>query len=357
LSRKPTTNKSDKKKLFFGEHLEIKPAFMQRPKSMEEVMAEAFSQNNLNKDELNTTVELQATVENPANLVIDKEIKTTVDSNTTLAVNASVENLLNSSNSNKEIETAVASNATLAPTTTVENIASLKDSKNSVALSDETSLSELLPATVANNATVVNKSNNIETLATVVNSATVVNKSNNIKTLATIANSATVVKKSNNIETSAAVANSATVVKKAIELENIPQRLRADISLLNRLVVVHWQSLPEQENISSNYWYAYAQAWHWIEDNVLPHLDKDSKLTLRYCYRKAFGDPMAKGRFFAGQTLLAQEVGLSKRRIQDVLEIFNLLGWVCKTAHHNRGGYKGTEYQMCLPIEVINYFI
>lgn len=342
MSRKQT-NKSDKKKVFFGEHLEIKPAFMQRPKSMEEVMAEAFSQNNQKKDKSNATVEQETTVENSVALDKSKTVETTVASNSTLVPITTVE----LSNLDKEtIETTVASNSTLALTTTVEDLNLDKEKleatidfsstlapkstiepiisiRNNLALSDEDKSFISVPATIVNNATVAKKATNV-----------------------------TNIKKDNN----ATVVNNATVAEQDISLEEIPQRLRADIAILKRLVTPNWQALPEQENISSNYWYAYAQAWHWIEDNVVTHLDKDSKLTLRHCYRKAFGDPAAKGRFFAGQSLLAQEVGLSKRRIQDVLEIFNLLGWVRKTAHHNRGGYKGTDYQMYLPNVVIDYF-
>ncbi|MFY9225367.1 MAG: hypothetical protein WAQ98_22015 [Blastocatellia bacterium] len=362
MARKQT-DKSDKKKLFFGEHLEIKPAFMQRPKSMEEVMAEAFSKTNDLKADSSATVETKTTVENPVNLINNQELETRVESKSTLVPSATVENLVETSDSkttvafdatleltptvenlsldNKAIETTVDSNSALAFTATVENLSldnkAIETTVDSIAtlaskptiepiislrdilsLSDEDKLSRLVPATVVNDATVAKNDANIAITATVVDNA--------------------------------------TVAKQSLGLEEIPQRLRTDVAMLKRLVLVNWQALPEQENISSNYWYAYAQAWHWIEDNVVTHLDKDSKLTLRHCYRKAFGDPTAKGKFFAGQSLLAQEVGLSKRRIQDVLEIFNLLGWVCKTAHHNRGGYKGTDYQMYLPTTVIDYF-
>ena len=315
MARKQT-DKLDKKKLFFGEHLEIKPAFMQRPKSMEEVMAEAFSKTNNLKPDSNTTVEQPSTVEDSANLD-SAAIETTVDLNSTIA-STTIENL--SLDKDEQIKTTVDSVTTIASVPTVESVLSLKDN---VPLSDEEKLSILVSATVVNTATVAEQVNNIVTVQ----------------------------------ETKiATVVDNATVAEININLEEIPQRLRTDVAMLKRLVLVNWQALPEEENISSNYWYAYAQAWHWIEDNVITHLDKDSKLTLRHCYRKAFGDPTAKGKFFAGQSLLAQEVGLSKRRIQDVLEIFNLLGWVRKTAHHNRGGYKGTDYEMYLPEIVINYF-
>ncbi len=336
MARKQT-DKSDKKKLFFGEHLEIKPAFMQRPKSMEEVMAEAFSKSNDLKVDSSATVETKTTVENPVNLINNQELETRVDLDSTLVPSATVENLVETNDS----KTTIAFDATLELTPTVENLS--LDSK-------------AIETTVAFSSTLASK----PTIETIISLRDILSLSDEDKSpklvSATVVNNATVAKNDANIAITATVADNTTVAKQSLDLEEIPQRLRTDIAMLKRLVVANWQALPEQENISSNYWYAYAQAWHWIEDNVITHLDKDSKLTLRHCYRKAFGDPAAKGKFFAGQSLLAQEVGLSKRRIQDVLEIFNLLGWVRKTAHHNRGGYKGTDYQMYLPTTVIDYF-
>jgi len=337
LARKQT-DKSDKKKLFFGEHLEIKPAFMQRPKSMEEVMAEAFSKSNDLKTDSSATVETKTTVEDSVNLTNKQELETRVESKSTLAPSTTVENLSETSNS----KTTVAFDATLAPTTTIENLRL----DNSKAIK-----------TTVDSITTIALESTIEPITSLKDTISLPDEDKLSKLVsATVVNDATVAKNDINIAIPATVVDNATIAEQDISLEEIPQRLRTDVAMLKRLVLVNWQALSEQENISSNYWYAYAQAWHWIEDNVVTHLDKDSKLTLRHCYRKAFGDPAAKGKFFAGQSLLAQEVGLSKRRIQDVLEIFNLLGWVRKTAHHNRGGYKGTDYQMYLPDTVIDYF-
>lgn len=343
MARKQT-DKSDKKKLFFGEHLEIKPAFMQRPKSMEEVMAEAFSKTNDLKADSSATVETKTTVENPVNLINNQELETRVESKSTLVPSATVESLLETSDS----KTTVAFDATLELTPTVENL-----SLDSKAIETTVDFNSALAFT----ATVENLSLDNKAIETTVDSIATLASKPTIEPIISLRDilSLSDEDKSSKL-VSATVVDNATVAKQSLDLEDIPQRLRTDVAMLKRLVLVNWQALPEQENISSNYWYAYAQAWHWIEDNVVTHLDKDSKLTLRHCYRKAFGDPTAKGKFFAGQSLLAQEVGLSKRRIQDVLEIFNLLGWVCKTAHHNRGGYKGTDYQMYLPTTVIDYF-
>ncbi|MBI4855054.1 MAG: hypothetical protein HY819_24905 [Acidobacteria bacterium] len=309
MSRKQSV---DKKK-FFGDHLEIKPVFMQRPKSMEEVMAETFSKPS--------TVENNATVEN----------KTPTDIHATVELQATVENLSVENNATVENKTPTDIHATVELQATVENLS------------------------VENNATVEKKA--------IVNSKTLKNqaKDNNINTLPEIEKPelefpATAVK-TTVVKTT--VANNSTVAIQ-IPLEEVPGRLRADVSLLRRVITIKWQTFPEIENLASDsptYWQAYTKAWHWIEDEVVPYLDKDSKLTLRRCYRKAFGDITAKGKFFAGQTSLAQEVGLSKRRIQDILEIFNLLGWVKKIAHHNRGGYKGTDYEMCLPSKAIECFL
>ncbi|MEW6737227.1 MAG: hypothetical protein AB1489_38435 [Acidobacteriota bacterium] len=233
--------RSDKKKSsFFGDHLEIKPAFMQKPKSLAEVMAEAFSQQPLESpatDEPSSTVALISTTDQ---------------------------------------------NPTPSDQTTVE-----------------------LSATVA--------------LSSAVAAAT-------------------------------AAAEPAT-----IETET-PIRLQEEVARLRGVINDRWQALPEQLP-TPEYWQGYALAWHWLEDELLPHLEKDLKLTLRRCYRKAFGDPAAVGKFFAGQTLLAKEVGLSKRRIQDIMEIFNILGWVCKVGHYNRGNRKGTDYEMRLPTQALNIFL
>src|SRR5262249_46873901 len=134
----------------------------------------------------------------------------------------------------------------------------------------------------------------------------------------------------------------------AAVVSDIPIRFRDEVSRLKDTTDHPWERV-ETKSDSREYWSGYSKAWHWLEDNILQHLDKDSKLTLRRCYRKAFGEPNSNGTFFTGQTALAREVGLSKRRIQDILEIFNLLEWVVKTAHHNRGELKGTQYEMRLP--------
>ena len=300
-------------------------------------MAEAFSKTNNLKTDSSATVETKTTVQDSVNLTNNQEIETIVESKSTLVPSATVENLLKTSDS----KTTVAFDATLALTPTVENLS----------LDNKT-----IETTVASSATIASKPT-IETIISFRDVVSLSDEDNPSKLVsATVVENATVAKNDIDIAITATIAEDTTVAKQSLDLEEIPQRLRTDVAMLKRLVLVNWQTLPEQENISSNYWYAYAQAWHWIEDNVIAHLDKDSKLTLRHCYRKAFGDPTAKGKFFAGQSLLAQEVGLSKRRIQDVLEIFNLLGWVRKTAHHNRGGYKGTDYQMYLPDTVIDYF-
>lgn len=271
MTRKQTA-KPDKKK-FFGDHLEIKPTFMQRPKSMEEVMTEAFSHSTV---EQNATVVSNSTIEHKVLASSAVEYQTTVDK-TSVADNSTVEKNIKTNKSSIDKETSI----------------------------DRTTE----PTTVAKITTIEEKT---------------------------------------------------TVGIKTIVAKEVPSRLKADVSMLQRMVTAKWQPLLETEKLcvdTPNYWQAYTKAWHWIEDEVLPYLDKDSKLTLRHCYRKAFGDLSAKGKFFAGQTLLAQEVGLSKRRIQDILEIFNLLGWVRKMAHHNRGGYKGTDYEMCLPPKAADYFL
>jgi len=287
---------ADKKK-FFGDHLEIKPIFMQRPKSMEEVMAEAFSNSN--------------TIENPSTIV----------EQTIVEQNAIVETM--DSSAIVENPSTVANSATIANTTTVAK-SNQNDHHNK---NDKTH----------------NEKNDKDSDKEVTLSEPVI--------VDTMANTTIVAK--------TAVANATVAVKTMVAAE-IPNRLKADVILLRRMVTVKWQPLLEIEKIaidSASYWQAYTKAWHWIEDEVVPYLDKDSKLALRRCYRKAFGDISAKGKFFAGQTSLAQEVGLSKRRIQDILEIFNLLGWVRKIAHHNRGGYKGTDYEMYLPPKAIEYFL
>jgi hypothetical protein len=231
------TRKNPDKKTsdFFGDHLEIKPNFMQRPKSLEEIMAETFSPAST------TTVELPATVDSKTT-----EENLTTDTTTTGVQIATAELI-----------------STAAPTPSI-----------------------------------------------------------NLSALRTL---------------------------------GIPTRLEAEVSRLHSIMSEPWQPLREIPAVS-NYWQAYTEAWHWLEDNVLPHLEKDFKLTLRRCYRNAFGSLTTEGRFFAGQTTLAREVGLSKRRIQDILETFHLLGWVCKIAHYNRGDRKGTDYEMHLPPQVLSFF-
>lgn len=151
-----------------------------------------------------------------------------------------------------------------------------------------------------------------------------------------------------------------SLVEQLLVREEIPTRLKADVDYLRQALKDSWQPVPKLATrlpgLEAQYWMAYAQAWHILEDEIWPHLDKDSRLALRYCYRQAFGNPQAEGRFFAGQTILAQEVGLCKRRIQDIMEIFNILGWICKVAHYNRGGRKGTDYEMHLPAKASELF-
>lgn len=225
------SDKSDKKKNdFFGAHLEVKPSFLQRPKTMEEVMAEAFS---------STVAQTAPVVEPPA----------------------------------------------VAPTP--------------------------IPA---------------------INPLTI-----------------------NGGQDSSTVAPAPTVVESAAVAEESPARLREEVARLAQ-ISSEWQPLPALGE-SPGYWRGYALTWHWLEDEILPHLDKDVKLALRRFYRKAFGEPAAGGRFFGGQTGLAQEVGLSKRRIQDILELFHLLGWMRKIAHFNRGNRKGTDYELRLPPPAIEIFV
>lgn len=295
---------------------------MQRPKTMEEVMAEAFS-----KTENDASVEHNTTVDNAS-----VEHSARVEDSTTV-VQTSVEHkeelvLTNSLNQKQLIEeTTVAPNATMAATTVAIKAEEQELSNKFFPVSDSKDFTDTLEFTLTSVAQ------------------------------PTVAPKAIVTEKTNTptIEQTTVV-HSATVAEKAIKPSAIPSRLKADITFLSKMIVVEWQTLSDSEINSSNYLSAYVEAWHWIEDEILPHLDKDSKLTLRRCYRKAFADREAKGKFFAGQTSLAQEVGLSKRRIQDILEIFNLLGWVRKIAHHNRGGYKGTDYEMCLPLPVVKFF-
>jgi hypothetical protein len=226
-----TRKQSDKNKSgFFGDHLEITPSFMQRPKSLDEVMSEAFSNSP------------------PPSIP-------SVESHTTEALD-STDNLIE-------------------PNTNAHNS------------------SDALNSTVANFATTAQLS---------------------------------------------------------------PVRLQAEVSRLKNAIEEDWKPLPHHIKTSLNYWRGYSEAWHWLEDRLLPSLDKDLKLTFRRCFRKAFGKPDTEGKFFTGQTALAKEVGLSKRRIQDILEIFNMLGWVRKVAHYNRGGLKGTDYEMYLPSKVIDIF-
>ncbi len=294
------------KKNFFGDHLEIKPIFMQRPKSMEEVMAEAFSHPS-STAENNASVEHKPIVENNATVE-----NSSVEHKPIVENNATVENLHVESNAIVESSAIPANSATVAEMN--------KTSQSPIEQKDK-----------------ANESSNIVAEPT----------TNTLESTAIVA-------------ISSAVENSAIVAVKATVVIEVPSRLRTDVELLRRMVTVKWQTFPEIEKAavdSPSYWQAYTKAWHWIEDEEVPYLDKDSKLTLRKCYRKAFGDISAKGRFFGGQTILAQEVGLSKRRIQDILEIFNLLGWVRKIAHHNRGGYKGTDYEMYLPPKAIEYFL
>ena len=152
-------------------------------------------------------------------------------------------------------------------------------------------------------------------------------------------------------------APSTTVAEETTIAPETPARLIEEVTRLKKLLTEEWQPLPENIIEQADYWQGYAHAWHYLEDEVLPHLEKDLKLALRRCYRKAFGKREAGGRFFAGQTGLANEVGLSKRRIQDILETFHLLGWVRKVAHYNRGNRKGTDYQMRLPSQARQIFL
>jgi hypothetical protein len=238
-----TRKRSDKNKSsFFGDHLEIKPSFMQKPKSLDEVMSEAFSSSPPPSD---STVEQMPTVAQPSPVP-----GATDESHSTQAETASV-----------------------APLAIVS------------------------------------------------------------------------------------VASAATVEEPSPAAQISPARLQAEVAELSGVVEGEWQILPGVVREGANYWHGYSEAWHWLEDRLLPHLEKDLKLTFRRCYRKAFGSPESGGRFFTGQTALAKEVGLSKRRIQDILEIFNLLGWVKKAAHYNRGGLKGTDYEMRLPQEAIKIFL
>lgn len=363
MSRKQPTEKKTDKKNFFGDHLEIKPTFMQRPKSMEEVMAEAFSRpstvENKTIVEDKTTVEQNSIVENstPTLSKIEPTAKknySTVENSTTVKHNSIVEN---STPSFSKIEQVAKKNYSTVEDETRVNYSTTVDNKTRVDYSPtvENSTTVEQYATIEQPTTIVLTTVDNKSIDKQEKSLTQPAKETNLLTLSEA--------KTNTILLAtvehATVVNDATIAKKATVAE-IPSRLRADVSLLKRVVDVKWQEFPQIETIakdSPTYWQAYTKAWHWIEDEIVPYLDKDSKLTLRKCYRKAFGDISAKGKFFAGQTLLSQEVGLSKRRIQDILEIFNLLGWVRKIAHHNRGGYKGTDYEMYLPPKAIDYFL
>lgn len=316
-----TRKQSKDQKKFFGDHLEIKPAFMQKPKSMEEVMAEAFSRSTV---ENSATVEKENTVAQKTRVEQQKENNATVEQKTMVEQKTTIKNNLSREKFDKvdpNGELAIDSKSTIELITTVDQTTvdqtTVEDKHQAILKPINQDLEEVfLPEKL---------------LSTTVDMTTVEN---------------------------ATVVELAMVAKSTVA--GIPNRLKADFLLLNRVVTVKWEPFLAIEKVAKDspfYWQAYTKAWHWIEDEVVPYLDKDSKLTLRKCYRKAFGDLSAKGKFFAGQTLLAQEVGLSKRRIQDILEIFNLLGWVRKIAHHNRGGYKGTDYEMYLPPKAIEYFL
>lgn len=317
MAHKPS-NKADKKKSFFGEHLEIKPAFMQRPKTMEEVMAEAFSKQQANNAKTETTVE-ESTVEH--NTIV--EHKATVAQNKEEIPSIVKEQLAVAEQSTIDLPARV-----VGSTVAVKTVEEKESSNKYFTHSDSKEFTDSLEFTLT------------AVAQPTVAYTPIVTEKTNVPTIE-----------------QTTVVNSATVVEQAIKPTTIPARLRSDITFLSRMIATQWQPLSDTETNSTNYLQGYVEAWHWIEDEILPHLDKDSKLTLRRCYRKAFADPKTKGRFFAGQTSLAQEVGLSKRRIQDILEIFNILGWVRKIAHHNRGGHKGTDYEMYLPSYVIKFFL
>jgi hypothetical protein len=262
LKPKPADKKTTKKSTaFFGDHLETKPAFMQRPQSLAEAMAAAFSPSTSTEMTVNT-----ATNDNsPAN---------------TLAVDATETNL-----------------ATPADLMTSEPITM----DNLLATNEQ-------PTTVANNASLAESAR----------------------------------RRSN----STAV-NPLTLAEQAIIDSTGRERLAAIVNPLKELNTEEWQPLDLTK--VSDYWRGYALAWHYLEDTIVPQLEKDFKLALRYCYRQAFGQQDATGHFFAGQTRLAADIGVSKRRVQDLMETFHQLGWVVKTAHYNRRNLRGTEYAMRLP--------
>lgn len=323
LSQKRPAKSNATKKEFFGQHLELKPAFLQKPKTLEETMAEAFS-----KDEPPATANTGSTVAYNAT----QDHSTTLENPTTLDKPATLESLATLENPTTlekspilEKPATVEKSPTLDSSTTIDKAATLAQAEINTSPKPHLPNIEVISAKTPGHATVENN--------------------------AIAAQQATAALKA----TTEPLTTPATTIDYHYLLHGeTPIRLKEDVNSLAGLARGEWENLDQNRVL--DYWRGYSLAWHWLEDQVVPNLEKDFKLALRRCYRKAFGEKSSSGKFFSGQTALAAEVGVSKRRIQDIMEIFHQLGWVKKVAHFNRGDRKGTEYEMRLPAAVMPFF-